>query len=143
MSFSQFTMAALVRDGTRLAICGDLTAEEGRTLKSAAIFFVVHQGDSVVRGRGKYRLGTNEWGACADLTEQRLSVGRAVAMGLVVVERDGPSVAERAHPVGFSDSVGFTTFTWMQDISIQEGLPEGREDPCRDDEAPPRVPPAG
>jgi hypothetical protein len=130
MSFSQFTMAALVQRGTHLAICGDLTAEEGRTLKSAAIFFVVHQGDSVVRGRGTYRPGTNEWGACADLAGQRLSVGQAVAMGLVVVERDVPFVAERAHPVGFSDSVGFTTFTWMQDIPIQDGLPAGRQDPC-------------
>jgi hypothetical protein len=137
MSLSKFDMAALVQgeDGrTRLAICGKLTAEEGRTLETAAIFCVVHQGDSVVRGRGMYRKGQNkgqpEWGACAELT-QPLSVGQAVAMGLVVSETTNP-VAER-DPVGFSDSFGFTTFTWMQDIMIRDGLPPeepDRIDPC-------------
>jgi len=136
MSLSKVDMAALVQgeDGrTRLAICGDLTAEEGRMLQSAEIFFVVHQGNSVVRGRGEYREGQNqgqaEWGACADLTQPpQLSVGQAVAMGLVVSETTNP--AERDDPVGFSDSFGFTTFTWMQGIMIQNGLPPDRIDPC-------------
>jgi hypothetical protein len=129
MSLSKVDMAALVQgeDGrTRLAICGDLTAEEGRMLQSAEIFFVVHQGNSVVRGRGTYREheGHKEWGACAELP-QPLSVGKAVAMGLVV--------AESATPVGSPDAFGFTTFTWMQDIMIRDGLPPedpDRIDPC-------------
>jgi hypothetical protein len=133
MSHSQFTMAVLRPDehgnaGKRLAICGRLTAEEGRLLTSAKIFFVVHQDASVVRGRGKYREGTDEWGACADLTQQPLRVGQAVAMGLVVAERNVPFGDER--PAGFSDSFGFTTFSWMQDIMIELELPVGRIDPC-------------
>jgi hypothetical protein len=129
MSLSKVDMAALVQGGTRLAICGDLTAEEGRMLQSAEIFFVVHQGDSVVRGRGTYREheGHREWGACADLIQlpQPLSLGKAVAMGLVV--------AESSTPVGSPDAFGFTTFTWMQDIMIRDGLPPeepDRIDPC-------------
>ena len=134
MSLSKVDMAALVQgeDGrTRLAICGKLTAEEGRMLETAEIFVVVRQGDSVVRGRGKYREheGHKEWGACVDLTQPpQLSVGQAVAMGLVVSETTNP--AERDDPVGFSDSFGFTTFTWMQGIMIQNGLPPDRIDPC-------------
>ena len=109
MSLSKIDMAALVEmEGEKhLAICGDLTAEEGRTLESAAIFLVVHQGNSVVRGRGKHSAGENEWRACADLTQppQPLSVGQAVAMGLVVTETTNP-VAERELPAGFSGSGG-------------------------------------
>jgi hypothetical protein len=125
-------MAALVQeqDGMHLAICGDLTPEEGRMLKSAAIFFLVRQGDNVVRGRGEYREGTDEWGACGNLTDSQLSEGPAVAMGTVVVERHVPFVAEKDDPAGFSDSFGFTTFTWMQDIMVQLGLSAGRIDPC-------------
>ena len=133
MSHSQFTMAALVQeqDGMHLAICGKLTPEEGRTLESAAIFFLVRQGDNVVRGRGEYRGGTDEWGACGNLTNPPpLSEGPAVATGLVVVERHVPFIAERDDPAGFSDSFGFTTFTWMQNIMVQLGLPAGRIDPC-------------
>jgi hypothetical protein len=116
MSFSQVDMAALLQDGTRLAICGDLTGEEGKMLESAEIFFVVHQDGSVVRGRGTYRAGENEWGACAHLTQPSLRPGQAVAMGLVVLERVNP--------------VGFTTLTWMQDITILDRLPSGRINPC-------------
>jgi hypothetical protein len=118
MSFSQFTMAALVQmqDGRHLAICGDLTTEEGRIFNSAEIFFVVHQGTSVVRGRGERDPSKNEWGACSDVVPPSLSVGEAVAMGVVVVERENP--------------VGFTTLTWTQDITIIDKLPEGRENPC-------------
>jgi hypothetical protein len=137
MSFSQVEMAALVQveGGTHLAICGDLTEEEGRTLESAEIFFVVHQDASFVRGCGRYRTGETgeaEWGACADLTQQPLKVGKAVAMGLVVVERDNPVSAERGI------SVGFTTFTWMQDITILDRLPVGRINPCAGERGAPR-----
>jgi hypothetical protein len=125
MSLSQITMAALVQGGTRLAICGDLTAEEGRALESAEIFFVVRQDASVVRGRGTYRPGENEWGACADLTGQPLKAGNAVAMGLVVAEIAMELVvAER------DSAVGFTTLTWMQEITIEGELPPDRSDPC-------------
>jgi hypothetical protein len=124
-------MAALVQNGTHLAMCGDLTAEEQRTLESAAIFFVVQQGDSVVRGRGTYGLTEEgKWGACADLKQQRLSVGEAVAMGTVVVETVIPVRAGNPNLAGFTDALGFTTFTWMQDIMIREGLPRERPDPC-------------
>lgn len=141
MSFSQFTMAALVQDGTHLAMCGDLTEEEQRTLKSAAIFFVVQQGDSVVRGRGEYALTQkNEWGACAPLGEQRFSVGKAVAMGTVVVETVIPVPAGDPNLAGFMDALGFTTFTWMQGIMIREGLTPGRQDPCLGHAPPPRPP---
>ena len=119
MSFSQFTMAALVQvdDKRYLAICGDLTTEERRLIDSAEIFFVVHQGTSVVRGRGRYRPEEHEWGACAQLTEPpELSLGQAVALGLVVVERDDP--------------IGFATLTWMQNIPIIDGLPPDRRNPC-------------
>jgi hypothetical protein len=133
-------MAALVHDGKRLAMCGDLTAEERRTLESAAIFFVVQQGNSVVRGRGIYGLTEkNEWGACAHLAEQQLSVGKAVAMGTVVVETVIPVPAGNPNLAGFTDALGFTTFTWMQDIMIREGLPPDRQDPCAGDAASPRA----
>jgi hypothetical protein len=131
MSLSKVDMAALVEveGGTRLAICGDLTAEEGRTLESAAIFLVVRQGNSVVRGRGAYCAGDNEWRACVPLTESPLGVGKAVAIGLVVAETTNP-VAERELPAGFSDAVGFTTSTWMQDIMIEDEIRAGRTNPC-------------
>jgi hypothetical protein len=130
MSLSKVEMAALVQGGTHLAICGDLTAEEGRMLESAEIFFVVRQGNSVVRERGTYGLtGKNEWGACVHLTGSQLSVGKAVLMGLVVAETTNP-VAGRELPAGFSDAFGFTTFTWMQDIMIEDGIRAGRTDPC-------------
>lgn len=133
MSLSKVDMAALVQveGGTRLAICGDLTAEEGRMLESAEIFIVVRQGNSVVRGRGKYDAGDNEWRACADPTQppQPLSVGKAVAIGLVVAETTNP-IAERELPAGFSDAVGFTTSTWMQDIMIEDEIRAGRTNPC-------------
>ena len=116
MSHSQITMAVLLQDGTRLAICGDLTGEEGKMLESAEIFFVVHQGAEVVRGRGKYPAGVDDWSACVHLTPPSLKLGKAVAIGLVVAERDDP--------------IGFTTLTWMQDITILDRLPSGRPNPC-------------
>ena len=136
MSHSQFTMAVLRpdeqgNDRKRLAICGRLTAEEGRLLESAAIFFVVQQGNSVVRGRGTYALTEkNEWGACAHLAEQQFSVGKAVAMGTVVVDTVIPVPAGDPNLAGFTDALGFTTFSWMQDIMIELELPAGRIDPC-------------
>ena len=135
-------MAALVQGGMRLAMCGDLSAEERRTLESAAIFFVVQQGDKVVRGRGTYGLTEkNEWGACAHLTEeQHLSVGKAVAMGTVVVETLIPVPAGNPNLAGFTNALGFTTFTWMQDIMIREGLPPDRQDPCSAHATPPQAP---
>ena len=130
MSHSQIDMAALVevQGGTGLAICGKLTAEEGRTLESAEIYFVVRQGDSVVRGH-VHSAGENEWRTCMHVTESQLSVGKAVAIWLVVAETTNP-VAEGGLPAGFSDAVGFTTFTWMQDIMIEDEIRAGRTNPC-------------
>jgi hypothetical protein len=116
-------MAALLQGRTRLAICGDLTGEEGKMLESAEIFFVVHQGAEVVRGRGKYD-GRKEWRACVHLTQPSLKLGKAVAIGLVVAERDNP--------------IGFTTLTWMQDIRILGRLPAGRRNPCVGERGAPR-----
>ncbi len=129
MSLSQITMAVLPQDedGMRLRICGDLTAEEGKMLESAEIFFVVHQDASVVRGRGTYLPTEDKWDACVHLTPPSLKLGKAVAVGLVVAERNNP--------------VGFTTLTWMQDITIEPKLPHGRVDPCLGEPgAPTRLP---
>lgn len=115
MSFSQVTMAALVHGG-RLAICGDLTAEETRNAGSAEIFFVVHQDGTTVRGRGERFAGDTRWGACSRPDQPSLTPGQAVVFGLIVMEGTGP--------------IGFTTFTWTQEVTIEDGLPPGRPDPC-------------
>jgi hypothetical protein len=84
MSHSQITMAALRpdehgNDGKRLAICGDLTGEEGKMLESAEIFFVVHQAsDTAVAQVGKGccdRAGRRREGQSYRLHDAHLDAG--------------------------------------------------------------------
>jgi hypothetical protein len=94
---SQFDKQATIQGDGRVSVGGSVTQQS----EPVHFHFAVVQDGTILSGRGDS--SGDRWGGTTD--GAGLEEGRAVALGLAVTLREGPTA-------------GFETFTWVEEVTL-------------------------